>query len=195
MAFQGSDSIMISRGGVLYKVLGSEIASYIATALGTTNYIVADITARNALDGTLSLGDVVKVNDATGDATVDAGWALYQWLGATTWSKIAEEESLDISVGGMTNLGYSAAPTNGVVTSDTGTDATIPASDGTNAGLMLPAQFNKLAFVTVTGAINLDNILAASHAAVTLVGSASTNPLTLAGQQLGLSIANLTSAP
>jgi hypothetical protein len=60
---------------------------------------------------------------------------------------------------------------------------------------MVPGQFNKLAFVTVTGAINLDNILLASHAAVTLAGSASTNPLTLAGQQIGFSIANLTSAP
>lgn len=42
---------------------------------------------------------------------------------------------------GSTNLGYTASPTNGVVTSDTGTDATLPLADGTNAGLLKPAKF------------------------------------------------------
>ena len=46
---------------------------------------------------------------------------------------------------GATNLAYTASATQGVVTSDTGSDATIPAADGTNAGLMLPAQVTKLA--------------------------------------------------
>lgn len=195
MAFLSSDSIAISRGGVLYKTLGSDLLAYVRTGLGTSDYRVADIAARNALDATLSAGDTVMVNDATADGTVASGWALYQWLQAGTWRKIAEQESLDILVGGQTNLTYSPAPTNGVVTSDTGTDATIPAGDGTNAGLLVPAQFNKLGFLTVTAATNLDAMRGASHAAVTLAGSASTNPLTLTGQVLGFSIANLTSAP
>jgi len=126
---------------------------------------------------------------------VNSGWALYQWLSSGVWRKIAEQESVDVSVGGATNLAYSPGATNGVVTSDTGTDATIPAANGTNAGLMVPAQFNKLGFLTVTGAVNLDTLASASHAAVTLTGSASTNPLTISGQALGFSIANLTSAP
>lgn len=46
--------------------------------------------------------------------------------------------------GGATNLGYTASPTNGIVTSDTGTDATIPLADGTNAGLLKPAKFTVL---------------------------------------------------
>jgi len=46
--------------------------------------------------------------------------------------------------GGSTNLAYTASPTNGIVTSDTGTDATITLVDGTNAGLMTPAQKIKL---------------------------------------------------
>jgi len=37
--------------------------------------------------------------------------------------------------GGATDLGYTPSPTNGIVTSSTGTDATIPLADGTNAGL------------------------------------------------------------
>jgi len=46
--------------------------------------------------------------------------------------------------GGATNLGYTASPTNGIVTSDTGTDATIPLADGTNAGLLKPAKYTVL---------------------------------------------------
>jgi hypothetical protein len=40
--------------------------------------------------------------------------------------------------GGATNLTYTASPTTGSVNSDTGTDATVPAVTGTNAGLHLP---------------------------------------------------------
>ena len=42
--------------------------------------------------------------------------------------------------GGATNLGYTASPTNGIVTSDTGTDATLTIVDGTNAGLVTPTM-------------------------------------------------------
>lgn len=52
--------------------------------------------------------------------------------------------------GGATNLGYTASPTNGIVTSDTGTDATIIVANGTNAGLMTPANFTKLAAISGT---------------------------------------------
>jgi len=48
------------------------------------------------------------------------------------------------SGGGATNLGYTASPTNGIVTSDTGTDATLPLADATNAGLLKPAKFTVL---------------------------------------------------
>lgn len=195
MAVQGSDYFMVSRSGALYKILASDILAYIQAQTGTSEYRVADITARNALNSSLSAGDRVMVDDATGDATVSTGWALYQWLASNTWRKIAEQESLDITVGGATNLAYSPGATNGVVTSDTGTDATIPAADSTNAGLMVPAQFAKLGHLAVTASTDLDAMRAASHAAVTLTGSPSTNPLTLSGQEIGFSIANLASAP
>jgi hypothetical protein len=45
---------------------------------------------------------------------------------------------------GNTNLTYTVSPSNGIVNSDTGTDATIPAADTTNAGLLLPADKVKL---------------------------------------------------
>lgn len=46
--------------------------------------------------------------------------------------------------GGATNLSATASPTGVTVTSDTGTDAALPLADGTNAGLMAPAQHTKL---------------------------------------------------
>ena len=45
---------------------------------------------------------------------------------------------------GATNLGYTAAPTDGTVTSSTGTSATLPLADATNAGLLKPAKFTVL---------------------------------------------------
>ena len=63
---------------------------------------VADITARDALTGDALTG-LVFVIDATADATVDSGAAMYAWdatlnSNAGGWVKIAEHESLDIDV-------------------------------------------------------------------------------------------------
>ena len=192
MALQGSDNFIIERGGTVYRTLGTDILAYIQENVGTTQFEVADIAARNALTN-VTIGDRVFVVDATTDATVDAGWAIYVWRGAA-WTKVAEEEGLDVVAGGA-DLSYTASATQGTVVSSSGTDAVIPSANGTNAGLMVPAQFDKLANVTVTGAVNLDTLASASHAAVTLGGTTNTNPLTLTGQALGFSISQLTAAP
>lgn len=47
---------------------------------------------------------------------------------------------IDLGSDGVTNLGYTAATDQGTVTSNTGTNATIPLADGTNAGLMTAAE-------------------------------------------------------
>ena len=75
--------------------------------------------------------------------------------GGTTGQVLAKKTGADFdtewvaqtggSGGGATNLSYTASPTGGTVASDTGTDATLPLADGTNAGLMAPAQHTKLA--------------------------------------------------
>ena len=192
MALQGSDYFIIERGGNVYHTLSSDILAYIQANIGSTQFEVANIAARNALTG-LTVGDRVFVIDATGDATVTAGWAIYVWRGSA-FTKVAEQEGLDVVVGGA-NLSYTASPTQGVVVSSTGDDAVIPAANGTNAGLMLPTQVNKLSHVSVTQPVDLDAIEGASHAAVTLAGSTNTNPLTRSGQQLGFSISQLTAAP
>jgi hypothetical protein len=190
MAVQGSDYFIIERA--VYSTLASDLLAYVQENVGTTEYDVADIAARNALTG-LTTGDRVFVVDASADATVTSGWAIYVWRGAG-FTKVAEQEGLDVSVGG-TDLSYTPSATQGVVVSSSGTNATLIAADATNAGLMVPAQFNKLAFLTLTGAVNLDSVASASHAAVTTVGTANNNPLTLSGQALGFSISQLTAAP
>ena len=70
--------------------------------------------------------------------------------GSTAWASLTYFNPAG-GGGGATNLAYTASPTNGVVTSDTGTDATVSLADGTNAGLMAPAQHTKLAGIE-TGA-------------------------------------------
>lgn len=192
MAFQSTDQFAIERAGVLYRTMGSEVLAYIRANLGTSEYSVADIAARNALTG-VTTGDIVYVVDASADATVDAGWAVYMWQGAA-WSKISEQESIDVVSGG-TDLTYTASPSNGIVVSSTGTDATLPLGTGTNAGLLAPAQFTKLGNIAVTQAVDLDALETASHAAVTTAGSANTNPIVVTGQALSFSISNLTAAP
>lgn len=49
--------------------------------------------------------------------------------------------------GGNTNLTYAASPTQGVVESDTGTDAVIPPADIVNAGLMRPVEHLKVGLI------------------------------------------------
>lgn len=192
MALQGSDKFAIERSGTLYSADIAGVAAYVRSVLGTSEYNVADITARNALVG-VTTGDISLVIDATGDATVTAGWAVYMWQGAS-WTKISEQESIDLVAGG-TDLSYTPSASQGVVVSSTGTDATIPAATNTNAGLMTPAQFDKAAFITITAATNLDTLRTASHAAATTAGSANTNPIVVTGQVLSFSISNLTAAP
>ena len=66
--------------------------------------------------------------------------------------------NIDISggSGGSTNLTYTASPTQGQVNSDTGTDAIIPPTDGTNAGLFLPAEKIKLTGIQAGAEVNVN---------------------------------------
>jgi hypothetical protein len=73
-----------------------------------------------------------------------------------TWSD-TERKWVNENAGGAgsgANLGYTASPTQGIITSDTGTDAIIPAADGTNAGLFLPAEKTKLSGIEAGAEVN-----------------------------------------
>lgn len=67
------------------------------------------------------------------------------------------------NITGSTNLAATHSPTGVVVTSDTGTDATINLATTTNAGAMWPAHVTTLGFITVGTAVNLNTISANSH--------------------------------
>ena len=95
--------------------------------------------------GKNQLLNAVVQNLATAPATPADGqiyWdtaedTMYVWSAdGSTW--------IDLGSDGITNLSYTTGVSNGVVTSDTGTDATIPLADGTNAGLFSAAEKSKL---------------------------------------------------
>lgn len=101
---------------------------------------------------------------------------------------------------GATNLAATLSSSQVVITSDTGTDATIPAVDGTNAGLMTPTQKAKLdgieASADVTDAANVGSAINGATAKTTPV-SADTFPLldSAASNVLKkVTLANLTTA-
>ena len=87
---------------------------------------------------------VFQVNAGVFDDSFSNNQSLLVSLGTT-------QVNVDVTLiggggsgGGVTNLSYTASPTQGTVVSDTGDDATIPAGNTTNASLMLPGDKTKL---------------------------------------------------
>lgn len=78
----------------------ADVNTAISTAIGALDMsnsveFAANIAARNAM--TLTKSAFVYVADATGDATVAAGAAMYLYnRTSTTWHKVTEYESLDL---------------------------------------------------------------------------------------------------
>lgn len=93
-----SETYVTNQSGTALAVGNSAmINALIAAQLTAVSELqkVASIAARNAL--TLNRNSIVLVVDATADATVSAGAALYFWdHTAASWIKIAEYESLDV---------------------------------------------------------------------------------------------------
>lgn len=94
----------------------ADISSLITTSLQSYSFIevVADITARDALNPTKNIAALVL--NATGDVTVAAGSAMYVWVQANTaWTKISEFESLDLT---LTWASITGKPTSSVANID-----------------------------------------------------------------------------
>jgi hypothetical protein len=148
------------------------------------------------------LGDVTITAAATGEvlryngtAWVDAVLAYSDLSGAPTNVSTFTNDSGYITA---TNLGYTAAATQGTVTSDQGNDATLPGATTANAGLLVAADKVKLngietgadvtdtTNVTAAGAL-MDSELADEAAvkginqALTTTSDVNFNDLTLAG--------------
>jgi hypothetical protein len=197
MGVQNSDLVIIERSGGLYRATTQEMADYISSVLGTSEYTQPDIEGRNALeaDGKLSLGDRVMVEDASADANVTAGWAVYQKIGVDLFRRIAEEESLDMVLS-TTDLSKTATANTVTIISSDGNDVTINAASITEAGMMSAGDKLKVDRLTVSDPINLDTLLSKSHVAATASGDATTNPLQVgADQVLSFSIAALATLP
>lgn len=107
LAKNGSDlelSLSNVDGSELYMVpTRADIATMIGTAINTDAGLIpvvaADYAALTALVPTLEKNTFVFVNDASGDATVDAGSALY-FVDADqgTFTKVYEYEGLDVQI-------------------------------------------------------------------------------------------------
>ena len=172
MALQSTDLLVVERGGVQYQLTVNALRQFIGT-----NYVVSDITARDALgssDG-LSEGDRAFVVDASSDSTVNSGSAEYVYDG-TSWIKVTEVESLDLTGATPTNLSQNSSTD--TVVNDNGTNASIPTVTSSNNGLATPSMLNN------------------SHSPASSGGTSSTNPVVVNGgtQTITFSIANLASA-
>lgn len=81
------------------SVTEAQVNTIVSQAIANVNSatIVADIPARDALASSLTANAFVFVQDASADATVDAGAALYLFNNANdTFIKVSEYESMDI---------------------------------------------------------------------------------------------------
>lgn len=94
------ETFITSNTGEIKLVGNSDMINQLvmaATASFSGFEIVADIAARDALTPTANL--MVLVSDASADATVTSGAAMYAYdHGATTWSKVTEFESFNENV-------------------------------------------------------------------------------------------------
>ena len=99
---------------VATTVSKADVNTAISTAIGALDVsnsveFAANIAARDAM--TLTKSAFVYVADATADATVSAGAAMYLYdLANTTWHKVTEYESLDLELSWDNIDGKPSAP-------------------------------------------------------------------------------------
>ena len=107
--------------------------------------------------------------------------AVNQVLGVNGTGCLKLTDVTNVSGGGgsvVTNLSYTPSANNGIVNSSTGTGATLPLANTSQAGLHSPTDKTKINALTVTSPINLDTLGFNQGALVSLSGiSAGTSNL------------------
>jgi len=121
------------------------------------------INSDTGTDAVVPLGNGTLAGATLNDYTTAEKTKLGKYPSTATNGKILQGNGtnyLEIDTPtGTTNLGYIPAPTDGTVTSSTGSSATIPLADGTNAGLLTAAEKTKIAnSVPYTGAVSDVNL-------------------------------------
>lgn len=106
-----------------------------------SNWTEADSAAPAFIQNKPTLGTMAAQDDAASD-----GKQYGRQNGAWT----------EITTAGGTNLGYTAAADKGTITSSTGTDATVPLADNTNAGLFTAAEKTKLTGIAAGAEVNVN---------------------------------------
>jgi hypothetical protein len=99
-------------------------------------------------------GDVVLYNNSLYYCILTIGSASIPTSDPTHWSLFLPGGSGGGS--GSTNLSFTPGVNNGIVVSDSGTDATILAADSTNAGLILASEKTKLAGIAAGAEVNVN---------------------------------------
>ena len=114
-----------------------------------------------AIAGIVQDGNHTYVSRAgsTQNVAPTSGEILEKWAYTSSWSKVI---SIDLSAT-VSNLGYTASATNGIVTNSAGTNSTVPAATASLAGLILPAEKTQIATNT-TDISNLETLSGVSGA-------------------------------
>lgn len=99
--------------------------------------------------GTPAVTSFLELTDTPSAYTGAAGYKVVVNAEGTGLEFVVDEGGT-----GTTNLSYTASPTNGIVVSSTGDDATIPLVSAENAGLMGPTQSVKLAGIAASATAN-----------------------------------------
>lgn len=153
------DTYMTSSDGtaLYHSITFAEVDQKIADALGAFSSlrVAADIAARDALSASFTSNTAVLVGDATADATVDAGSAMYFWdQSAGDFEKIYEMEGLDFVV---TWDSIDGRPTSTVADID---DAVAKKHSHANAAVLDILAQNTDGYMTYTNPVNGDvNVL------------------------------------
>jgi len=136
-------------GGSGIEFLASSDSSIAVTGTTTSKNIQVSSALQALINSALQSGDSIStlINDSGYITLADvptfnpSDYDLSDFTNTSLDPFVKQSEITS----GATNLGYTASPTNGIVTSDTGSDATIPLADLTNAGLLSPAEKGEIA--------------------------------------------------
>jgi hypothetical protein len=131
-----------------------------------SNWSEADSAAPAFIQNKPTLGTMASQDDAASD-----GKRYGRQNGAWT----------EITTAGGTNIGYTAAADKGTITSSTGTDATVPLADATNAGLFTAAEKTKLGNIADGAEVNVNADWNASSGDAQILNKPTLDFLPLAG--------------